>query len=207
MDSNGGGTPRPLTAASPRCLARSPSAASRAGAGAFVYDGMRSAPLFSSTNFARSLRKAASFSYRKPSADDAAPPRRALSSKENTFHSDVLGPDAALASLRRSLPEPGVVSRGPWEPARRRRSTGGSSEDAGRGSGVLREMMTRKKEEPEREEAAHRARVLTARLLQWRFANARMEKAVARATSLAEVSSACMHRRAVSWSYMQCNVL
>lgn len=40
--------------------------------------------------------------------------------------------------------------------------------------------------EPEKEEAAHRARMLTARLLQWRFANARLEKAVARATSAAE---------------------
>uniref|UniRef100_A0A0A9GH26 Uncharacterized protein n=1 Tax=Arundo donax TaxID=35708 RepID=A0A0A9GH26_ARUDO len=46
--------------------------------------------------------------------------------------------------------------------------------------------MARRKEEPEKEEAAHRARMLTARLLQWRFANARMEKAMARATAAAE---------------------
>uniref|UniRef100_A0A0E0MAK3 Uncharacterized protein n=1 Tax=Oryza punctata TaxID=4537 RepID=A0A0E0MAK3_ORYPU len=184
MESNGGGgggAARPLTAssASRRLLARSASTtASRAGAGAFVYDGMRPAPLFSSTNFARSLRKAASFGDGKKqySADDGAvavkaPPRRALSSKENTL----VGAAAA---------------RGPWEPARRRRSSGGSSspENAGstRGSAVLRDMMTRKKEEPEKEEAAHRARMLTARLLQWRFANARMEKAMARATAAAE---------------------
>ncbi|KAF2914757.1 hypothetical protein DAI22_10g186800 [Oryza sativa Japonica Group] len=189
MESNGvgGGAARPLTA-SRRLLARSASTtASRAGgAGAFVYDGMRPAPLFSSTNFARSLRKAASFGgggKKQYSADDdgavavkaAAPPRRALSSKENTVHE--LGTAAA---------------RGPWEPARRprRSSSGGSSspENAGstRGSAVLRDMMTRRKEEPEKEEAAHRARMLAARLLQWRFANARMEKAMARATAAAE---------------------
>uniref|UniRef100_A0A0E0F0V4 Uncharacterized protein n=1 Tax=Oryza meridionalis TaxID=40149 RepID=A0A0E0F0V4_9ORYZ len=189
MESNGGGggAARPLTA-SRRLLARSASTtASRAGgAGAFVYDGMRPAPLFSSTNFARSLRKAASFGgggKKQYSADDdgavavkaAPPPRRALSSKENTVHE--LGTAAA---------------RGPWEPARRprRSSSGGSSspENAGstRGSAVLRDMMTRRKEEPEKEEAAHRARMLAARLLQWRFANARMEKAMARATAAAE---------------------
>ncbi|KAF0928674.1 hypothetical protein E2562_006101 [Oryza meyeriana var. granulata] len=201
MESNGvagGGTPRPLTASSSRrLLARSASTtASRAGAGAFVYDGMRPAPLFSSTNFARSLRKAASFGdNKKHSADDGAvatkaPPRRALSSKENT----VYGVDAAAlpSPARRSVPElvGAAAARGPWEPARRRRSTGvsPSPEDIGstRGSAVLRDMMTRKKEEPEKEEAAHRARMLTARLLQWRFANARMEKAMARATSAAE---------------------
>uniref|UniRef100_A0A0E0MAK5 Uncharacterized protein n=1 Tax=Oryza punctata TaxID=4537 RepID=A0A0E0MAK5_ORYPU len=204
MESNGGGgggAARPLTAssASRRLLARSASTtASRAGAGAFVYDGMRPAPLFSSTNFARSLRKAASFGDGKKqySADDGAvavkaPPRRALSSKENTVY------DAATAlpsssPARRSVPElvGAAAARGPWEPARRRRSSGGSSspENAGstRGSAVLRDMMTRKKEEPEKEEAAHRARMLTARLLQWRFANARMEKAMARATAAAE---------------------
>ncbi|KAL5232546.1 hypothetical protein ABZP36_031322 [Zizania latifolia] len=196
MESNGGGggTPCPLTASSRSLLSRSASStASRAGAGAFVYDGMRPAPLFSSTNFARSLRKAASFGYsKKQSADGAAvvavPPRRALSSKENTAY----GVNAALPSPRRpSLPEVGAAAaRGPWEPARRRRSTTGASlpEDtcSRSGSAVLREMMTRKKEEPEKEESAHRARVLTARLLQWRFANARMEKAMARATSAAE---------------------
>ncbi|KAG8083833.1 hypothetical protein GUJ93_ZPchr0010g8180 [Zizania palustris] len=191
MESNGGGggNPCPLTASSRSLLARSASStASGAGAGAFVYDGMRPAPLFSSTNFARSLRRAASFAYsKKQSADGAAvlavPPRRALSSMENT----------ALPSPRRpSLPEVGAAAaatmaaaRGSWEPARRRRSTTGASspEDTGSRSGstVLREMMTRKKEE-----SAHRARLLTVRLLQWRFANARMEKAMARATSAAE---------------------
>nr|AAX95213.1 hypothetical protein LOC_Os11g08740 [Oryza sativa Japonica Group]ABA91893.1 hypothetical protein LOC_Os11g08740 [Oryza sativa Japonica Group] len=54
---------------------------------------------------------------------------------------------------------------------------------------MLRDMMTWKKEEPEKEEAAHRARMLTARLFQWRFANARMEKAMARAAITAESSS------------------
>jgi hypothetical protein len=66
-----------------------------------------------------------------------------------------------------------------------------TTDDAGAGkgaSGALREMMVpRRKEEPEKEEAAHRVRMLTTRLLQWRFANARMEKAMARATSAAEV--------------------
>jgi len=56
-------------------------------------------------------------------------------------------------------------------------------------------MAPRRQEEPEKEEAAHRARMLTARLLQWRFANARMEKAMARATSAAEVSHAVRHHR------------
>ncbi|XP_040384414.1 QWRF motif-containing protein 7-like isoform X2 [Oryza brachyantha] len=196
MESNGGGAPR-------RLLARSATTtASRPGAGAFVYDGMRPAPLFSSTNFARSLRKAASFAgdSKKHSGGDEgakAPPRRALSSKENNVYGNgAVDAAAALPSPgRRSLHEPGAAaSRGsPWEPARRpRRSPAGSSssppEEVGstRGSAVLRDMMTRKKEEPEKEEAAHRARMLTARLLQWRFANARMEKAMARATSAAE---------------------
>ncbi|CAM0956239.1 unnamed protein product [Alopecurus aequalis] len=192
--SGGGSIPRPLTASSRR-LGRSTSSSSRAGAGAFAYDGMRTAPLFSSANFARSLRKAASFSHKKASAGDvdaAAPPlRRALSSKDqNTVHAADAG--AEMLSPRRLLPEPGVAARQvPWEPSRRRRSTGGTSpeEASGRASsaGALREAMARKtKEGPEKEEAAHQARVLVARLLQWRFANARMEKAVARATSAAE---------------------
>uniref|UniRef100_A0A452YFX2 Uncharacterized protein n=2 Tax=Aegilops tauschii TaxID=37682 RepID=A0A452YFX2_AEGTS len=47
---------------------------------------------------------------------------------------------------------------------------------------------------PKKEDVAHRARVLTARLMQWRLANARMEKAMTRATHAAEVShaGACM---------------
>lgn len=67
-------------------------------------------------------------------------------------------------------------------------------------AGALRETVAprRKQEpEPEKEEAAHRARMLTARLLQWRFANARLEKAVGRATSAAEVSHAMRHMRAM----------
>lgn len=197
MESIGGGggsIPRPQTASSRR-LGRSTSSASRAGAGAFAYDGMHTAPLFSSANFARSLRKATSFGHKKASAGDveaaAPPPRRALSSKDqNTVHAADAG--AVMLSPRRSLPEPGVAARQvPWEPTRRRRSTGGTSpeEASGRGSpaGALRETIARKmKEGPEKEEAVHRARVLGARLLQWRFANARMEKAVARATSAAE---------------------
>lgn len=193
MESAGGSIPRPQTA-SARRLGRSSSSASRAGAGAFAYDGMRAAPLFSSANFARSLRKAASFGHKKPSAGDAdaaaQPPRRALSSKDqNTVH----GADAGAVTLspRRSPPEPGVGARqGPWEPTRRRRSTGGPSPDETPGNKVsasaLRDMMMRKREGSEKEETVHRARVLAARLLQWRFANARMEKAVARATSAAE---------------------
>jgi hypothetical protein len=160
---------------------------------------MRTAPLFSSANFARSLRKAASFGHKKASEGDvdaAAPPlRRALSSKDqNTVHAADAG--AVLFSPRRSLPEPGVATRQvkvPLEPTRLRRSTGGTSpeEASGRGSlaGAPRETMARKtKEGPEKEEAVHRARVLSARLIQWRFANARMEMAVARSTSAAEVS-------------------
>lgn len=197
MESIGGGgsIPRPQTSSSRR-LGRSTSSASRAGAGAFAYDGMRTAPLFSSANFARSLRKAASFGNKKGSAGDvdaAAPrPRRALSSKDqNTVHAADAGA-AVLLSPRRSLPEPGVAAKQvPSDPSRRRRSTGGTSPEqtSGKGplTGALRETMARKmKEGPEKEEAAHRARVLAGRLLQWRFANARMEKAVARATSAAE---------------------
>ncbi|KAM0877697.1 hypothetical protein ACQ4PT_035331 [Festuca glaucescens] len=196
MESVGGGgsIPRAQTASSRR-LGRSTSLASRAGAGAFAYDGMRTAPLFSSANFARSLRKVASFGHKKASAGDAdaaaPPPRRALSSKDqNTVHAADAG--AVMLSPRRSLAEPGVAARQVlWEPTRRRRSTVGTSpeEASGKGSsaGALRETMARKtKEGPEKEEAAHRARVLSARLLQWRFANARMEMAVARATSAAE---------------------
>ncbi|KAF6984145.1 hypothetical protein CFC21_002191 [Triticum aestivum] len=194
MESAGGSIPRPQTA-SARRLGRSSSSASRAGAGAFAYDGMRAAPLFSSANFARSLRKAASFGHKKkPSAGDAdaaaQPPRRALSSKDqNTVH----GADAGAVTLspRRSPPQPGVGARqGPWEPARRRRSTGGASPDETPAdkvsAGALRDMMMRKREGSEKEETVHRARVLATRLLQWRFANARMEKAAARATSAAE---------------------
>ncbi|KAF6995347.1 hypothetical protein CFC21_011865 [Triticum aestivum] len=194
MESAGGSIPRPQTA-SARRLGRSSSSASRAGAGAFAYDGMRAAPLFSSANFARSLRKAASFGHKKkPSPGDAdaaaQPPRRALSSKDqNTVH----GADAGAVTLSplRSPPQPGVGARqGPWEPTRRRRSTGGASPDETPAdkvsAGALRDMMARKREGSEKEETVHRARVLATRLLQWRFANARMEKAVARATSAAE---------------------
>ena len=194
MESAGGSIPRPQTA-SARRLGRSSSSASRAGAGAFAYDGMRAAPLFSSANFARSLRKAASFGHKKkPSAGDAdaaaQPPRRALSSKDqNTVH----GADAGQVTLspRRSPPEPSVGARqGPWEPTRRRRSTGGASPDETPANKVsasaLRDMMAPKREGSEKEETMHRARVLATRLLQWRFANARMEKAAARATSAAE---------------------
>jgi hypothetical protein len=114
-----------------------------------------------------------------------------MSCKENNSGA---GADVLLPSPRRSLPEPGVAARGPWEPTtrRRRRSfTGGSEDAAGRGSsGALREVMAaRRKEEPEKEEAGHRARVLTGRLLQWRFANARMEKTMAGGTSASEVRS------------------
>ncbi|KAM3409669.1 hypothetical protein ACQJBY_002132 [Aegilops geniculata] len=194
MESAGGSIPRPQTA-SARRLGRSSSSASRAGAGAFAYDGMRAAPLFSSANFARSLRKATSFGHKKkPSAGDAdaaaQPPRRALSSKDqNTVH----GADAGAVTLspRRSPPQPGVGARqGPWEPTRRRRSTGGASPDETPADKVsasaLRDMMMRKREGSDKEETVHRARVLATRLLQWRFANARMEKAAARATSAAE---------------------
>ncbi|CAN6294323.1 unnamed protein product [Urochloa humidicola] len=168
--------------------------ASRAGSGAFVYDGMRATPLSTSAaNFTRSLRKAASFAHKKPPppiADDAPrpPPRRSLSSKEN---SGAGGGSLLMMSPRRSMPEPGAAAaRGPWEPAARRmrRSAGATAtDDAGAAGSALREMMApRRKEEPEKEEAAHQARMLAARLLQWRFANARMEKAMARATSAAE---------------------
>ncbi|KAL6642719.1 hypothetical protein ACP70R_020900 [Stipagrostis hirtigluma subsp. patula] len=194
MESYGGaGTQRPRTSACSR-RPRTAAAPSRAGSGAFVYDGMRATPLSTSTaNFTRSLRRAASSAHKKPppSAHGAAArPRRSLSCKENS--SDDSSDTTLLSSPRRSLPESGVASsRGPWEPpttTRRRRSTRSDDADAGarRSAGALREMMARRKEEPEKEEAAHRARVLTGRLLQWRFANARMEKAMARATAAAE---------------------
>ncbi|CAL4932196.1 unnamed protein product [Urochloa decumbens] len=178
MESYGGGSSRrPCTAAT----------ASRAGSGAFVYDGMRATPLSTSAaNFTRSLRKAASFTHKKPPPPSADAPRRSLSSKENSSSGAAL----LMMSPRRSMPEPGAAaSRGPWEPPRRMRRSActvaaAAAEDAG---SAVREMMApRRKEEPEKEEAAHQARMLAARLLQWRFANARMEKAMARATSAAE---------------------
>uniref|UniRef100_A0A0D9XMA3 Uncharacterized protein n=1 Tax=Leersia perrieri TaxID=77586 RepID=A0A0D9XMA3_9ORYZ len=147
----GGAAPRRLLSRS----ASTTSAATRAGA--FVYDGMRPAPLFSSTNFARSLRKAATFSSGKKNhaVDDdggvkAAPPRRALSSKENTM--------------------PAAAASGPWEPkSRRRRGSGSSSPESDAGNTPRTSSVTaaRKKfDEAEKEEAAHRARMLAARLLQ-----------------------------------------
>ncbi|KAF8697888.1 hypothetical protein HU200_035382 [Digitaria exilis] len=195
MESYGGVSPRPRTSTSSRrpCMSATPS---RAGSGAFVYDGMRAMPLSTSAaNFTRSLRKAASFAHKKapPSAADAPPPRRALSSKENTTSSNA-GEASTMMSPRRSMPEPGAASRGPWEPTSRRRrsasaAAAATTDDTAAGKAcALREMLSpaRRKEEAEKEEAAHRARMLTARLLQWRFANARMEKAMARATSAAE---------------------
>ncbi|KAG2539441.1 QWRF motif-containing protein 7-like isoform X1 [Panicum virgatum] len=188
MEPYGGSSRRPSTAAT----------ASRASSGAFVYDGMRAMPLSTSAaNFTRSLRKAASFAHKKPPpSTDVPPPRRTLSSKENSGSARAAPTTDAHALLmqpRRSMPGPGAAARGPWEPPRRRRSsnsTGTTTDDAGAGkwsAGALREVMApRRKEEPEKEEAAHRARMLTARLLQWRFANARMERAMARATSAAE---------------------
>lgn len=156
--------------ASPHRLARSPSSASRA------------APAFSTANFVRSLRKAASFGYRKPSAGvaDSADTTRRRSA------------DTVVMSPCRSSPEPGFAARGAWDQqTRRRRSTGQSSpsEGAGRGPSVPRKTPATPKED-----VAHRARVLTARLMQWRLANARMEKAMTRATHAAEVShaDACM---------------
>lgn len=205
----GGGISRPRTSASSRRPCTAGAAASRAGSGAFAYDGMRATPLSTFTpNFTRSLRKAASFAHKKPPPSaDAPPPRRSLSSKENSSSAAGAASTEALLKMspHRSMPEPGAAAaRGPWEPTtRRRRSTGTAVDDAGAGkgpsasSGALREIMApRRKEEPEKEEAAHRARMLTARLLQWRFANARMEKAMARATSAAEVSHMpCRHHQ------------
>ncbi|KAK3153263.1 hypothetical protein QOZ80_2BG0169940 [Eleusine coracana subsp. coracana] len=186
MESYGAaGTPRPRTSWRP-CAGTT--TASRAGSGAFAYEGMRASPLSASTaNLTRSLRKAASFAHKKP-PNGAMPPRRSMSCKEN---SGGVGAVVLLPSPRRSVPEPRVA--GPLEPTtpRRRRSAAGSEDAAaaGKGSagGALREVMgAKRKEEPEKEEAAHGLRVLTGRLLQWRFANARMEKAMARATSAAE---------------------
>ncbi|KAI5016508.1 hypothetical protein ZWY2020_006359 [Hordeum vulgare] len=153
MESNGGSTTRhPM--ASPHRLARSPAPASRAAA-----------PAFSTANFVRSLRKAASFGYRKPSAGvvDAADTTRRRSV------------DTVMMSPCRSSPELGFAAR---------RSTGKSSPSVrvGRGPSVPRKTPTT----PKKEDVAHRACVLTARLMQWRFANARMEKAMTRATHGAE---------------------
>jgi hypothetical protein len=116
----------------------------------------------------RSLRKAASFSYRKASAGvaDAVGTTRRHSA------------DAAVMSPCRSSPESGFARR-------RRRSTGEPGKTPTR----------RSKEEARKEDAAHRARVLAARLLQWRFTNARLEKAMARATSAAQVSHAYLRMR------------
>ncbi|CAL4915500.1 unnamed protein product [Urochloa decumbens] len=179
MESYGGGSTRssrrPCTAAT----------ASRAGSGAFVYDGMRATPLSTSAaNFTRSLRKAASFAHKKPPPIADGPPRRSMSSKENSGGSAAL----LMMSPRRSMPESesGAAARGPWEPPRRMRRSAGTAAADDAGSAVREMMAPRRKEEPEKEEAAHQARMLAARLLQWRFANARMEKAMARATSAAE---------------------
>uniref|UniRef100_A0A452YFV1 Uncharacterized protein n=1 Tax=Aegilops tauschii subsp. strangulata TaxID=200361 RepID=A0A452YFV1_AEGTS len=149
--------------ASPHRLARSPGSASRA------------APAFSTANFVRSLRKAASFGYRKPSAGvvDAADTTRRRSA------------DTMVMSPCRSSPEPGFAARGAWDLQTRRRQSNGQSspsEGVGRGPSVPRKTPTT----PKKEDVAHRARVLTARLMQWRLANARMEKAMTRATHAAE---------------------
>jgi hypothetical protein len=112
----------------------------------------------------RSLRKAASFGYTKTGAagvvDAVGTTRR---------H----GADAAvmMSSPCRSSPQRGYATR-------RRRSTG-EPEDVGRRSVVVPRKMATTRSSRE-EDAAHRARVLAARLLQWRFTNARLEKAMAR---------------------------
>uniref|UniRef100_A0ACD5ZK42 Uncharacterized protein n=1 Tax=Avena sativa TaxID=4498 RepID=A0ACD5ZK42_AVESA len=162
-------------APSPRCVACSPSSASRAAPAAF-----------STVNFVRSLRKAASFGYRKVSAGVSAD--AAGTSTTRRYSS----PDVAVMSPSgRSSPGPGFAAsaRGACDPqTRRRRSAGGESGDVGRRSGVPGETLTRRNKEDEarKEDAAHRARVLAARLLQWRFANARLEKAMSRAASRAQ---------------------
>ncbi|XP_037474126.1 QWRF motif-containing protein 7-like [Triticum dicoccoides] len=171
MESNGASTTRhPMP--SPHRLARSPGSASRA------------APAFSTANFVRSLCKAASFGYRKPSAGvaDSADTTRRRSA------------DTVVMSPCRSSPEPGFAARGAWDhQTRRRRSTGQSSpsEGVGRGPSVPRKTPTT----PKKEDVAHRARVLTARLMQWRLANARMEKAMTRATYAAESKLLYVWRR------------
>ncbi|CAM0945575.1 unnamed protein product [Alopecurus aequalis] len=161
MEPNGGSTPRhPM--AFPHCAARSPSSASR------------TAPAFSTANFVRSIRKAASFSKGSAGVVEAV----------GTTQRDV-----AVMSPCRSSPEPGFAGRGAScddQRTRRRRSTG-ESEDVGRRSGVPgKTMMTRNKDDARKEDAAHRARLVTARLLQWRFANARLEKTMARVTFAAQ---------------------
>uniref|UniRef100_A0A452YFZ2 QWRF motif-containing protein 7 n=2 Tax=Aegilops tauschii subsp. strangulata TaxID=200361 RepID=A0A452YFZ2_AEGTS len=158
--------------ASPHRLARSPGSASRA------------APAFSTANFVRSLRKAASFGYRKPSAGvvDAADTTRRRSA------------DTMVMSPCRSSPEPGFAARGAWDLQTRRRQSNGQSspsEGVGRGPSVPRKTPTT----PKKEDVAHRARVLTARLMQWRLANARMEKAMTRATHAAESKLLYVWRR------------
>ncbi|CAM0945574.1 unnamed protein product [Alopecurus aequalis] len=169
MEPNGGSTPRhPM--AFPHCAARSPSSASR------------TAPAFSTANFVRSIRKAASFSKGSAGVVEAV----------GTTQRDV-----AVMSPCRSSPEPGFAGRGAScddQRTRRRRSTG-ESEDVGRRSGVPgKTMMTRNKDDARKEDAAHRARLVTARLLQWRFANARLEKTMARVTFAAQ--RRCLsHRR------------
>ncbi|XP_047079806.1 QWRF motif-containing protein 7-like [Lolium rigidum] len=146
--------------ASPQCVPRSTSSASRA------------APAFSTANFVRSLRKAASFGYRKTGAagvvDAVGATRRHGAGA------------TVMSSPCRSSPEPGYATR-------RSRGTG-EPEDAGRRSGVPGKMTTTpsSREGARKEDAAQRARVLAARLLQWRFTNARLEKSMARATSAAQ---------------------
>uniref|UniRef100_A0ACD5Z6E8 Uncharacterized protein n=1 Tax=Avena sativa TaxID=4498 RepID=A0ACD5Z6E8_AVESA len=158
MEPNGGDTPR-----HPMAFPHA-SSASRAG------------PALA--NFVRSLRKAASFGYSKASAGvvDAAGTTRRYS---------------AVTSPCRSSPGPGFAARGARDPETRRRRSAGESGDVGRRPGgvpgtKMRTTRRDKEDEARKEDAAHRARVLTARLLQWRFANARLEKAMARAASGAQ---------------------
>lgn len=64
-----------------------------------------------------------------------------------------------------------------------------AKEKGRRRNGVMGFLMRRRTTEAvEREEAAYRARVAACRLMQWRFVNARRERAMRRVRTTAEVS-------------------
>ncbi|XP_038976634.1 QWRF motif-containing protein 7 isoform X1 [Phoenix dactylifera] len=126
-----------------------------------------------SPNLARS--KSASKS-RPPPSLDAATPRRLP--KENSESPPPRPTPESCGSSRRAAVRPCSAVPSAWalSPGRSPRE---SPESRGRPrvGGVL-GLFRRKKEPSAREEAAHQLRMLTARLLQWRFANARAEAAI-----------------------------
>lgn len=135
-----------------------------------------------SPNLARS--ESASRTRPPPSPDAAAPRTRP---KENLEGLSPRTPPEACGRSRSVAVRPCSAVPSAWalSPGRSPRGSPESRRRTGVG-GVL-GLFRRRKEPSAREEAAHRLGMLTARLLQWRFANARAEAAVENAKFKAEV--------------------